>query len=128
MRISDWSSDVCSSDLKRRRRHPKQHRRKLQARPQTPTRAMPPSADAPLSAAAPGAASGKTSDAVLDRLTRLHPKVIDLSLGRVERLLDRLANPERRLAPVVHVAGTPGRSEARRVGKECASKCRSRVS
>ena len=27
------------------------------------------------------------SDAVLDRLTRLHPKLIDLSLGRIERLL-----------------------------------------
>src|SRR3546814_8954932 len=33
----------------------------------------------------------------------------DLSLGRVERLLDRLGNPERRLAPVVHVAGTNGK-------------------
>ncbi|WP_340116562.1 folylpolyglutamate synthase/dihydrofolate synthase family protein [Pelagibius sp. 7325] len=51
----------------------------------------------------------KTSDAVLDRLTRLHPKVIDLSLGRVERLLERLDHPEARLAPVVHVAGTNGK-------------------
>ncbi len=63
--------------------------------------------------ASPGAggppAGGKTSDAVLDRLTRLHPKVIDLSLGRVERLLERLGHPERRLAPVVHVAGTNGK-------------------
>ncbi len=55
------------------------------------------------------AVSGKTSDAVLDRLMRLHPKVIDLSLGRVERLLERLGHPERRLAPVVHVAGTNGK-------------------
>ncbi|MEQ9607396.1 MAG: folylpolyglutamate synthase/dihydrofolate synthase family protein [Kiloniellaceae bacterium] len=54
-------------------------------------------------------AGGKTSDAVLDRLTRLHPKVIDLSLGRVERLLERLGHPEARLAPVVHVAGTNGK-------------------
>lgn len=51
----------------------------------------------------------KTSDAVLDRLMRLHPKVIDLSLGRVERLLERLGHPEERLAPVVHVAGTNGK-------------------
>ncbi|HEY9550085.1 MAG TPA: Mur ligase family protein, partial [Kiloniellaceae bacterium] len=48
-------------------------------------------------------------DAVLDRLTRLHPKVIDLSLGRVERLLARLGHPEAHLAPVVHVAGTNGK-------------------
>ena len=50
-----------------------------------------------------------SSDAVLDRLTRLHPKVIDLSLGRIEGLLARLGNPETRLAPVVHVAGTNGK-------------------
>lgn len=66
---------------------------------------MPPASDAPASAAE----GGKTSDAVLDRLTRLHPKVIDLSLGRVERLLARLGHPEARLAPVVHVAGTNGK-------------------
>ncbi len=51
----------------------------------------------------------RPSDAVLDRLTRLHPKVIDLSLGRIERLLYRLGNPERELPPVVHVAGTNGK-------------------
>ncbi len=49
------------------------------------------------------------SDAVLARLLALHPKVIDLSLGRIERLLARLGHPERRLAPVVHVAGTNGK-------------------
>jgi dihydrofolate synthase/folylpolyglutamate synthase len=58
---------------------------------------------------APAVAGSKTSDAVLDRLTRLHPKVIDLSLGRVERLLALRDHPERRLAPVVHVAGTNGK-------------------
>ncbi|MCH6587773.1 MAG: hypothetical protein IH805_05615 [Proteobacteria bacterium] len=52
------------------------------------------------------------SDAVLDRLTRLHPKLIDLSLGRIERLLARLDHPEQRLAPVVHVAGTNGKGSA----------------
>jgi dihydrofolate synthase/folylpolyglutamate synthase len=49
------------------------------------------------------------SGAVLARLTRLHPKLIDLSLGRMERLLERLGNPERRLPPVIHVAGTNGK-------------------
>ncbi|MHC8508077.1 MAG: bifunctional folylpolyglutamate synthase/dihydrofolate synthase [Rhodospirillales bacterium] len=46
------------------------------------------------------------SDAVLERLNRLHPKSIDLSLGRVERLLEHLGHPERALPPVVHAAGT----------------------
>ncbi|MFZ2868707.1 bifunctional folylpolyglutamate synthase/dihydrofolate synthase, partial [Zavarzinia sp.] len=50
-----------------------------------------------------------TSDRVLERLTRLHPKKIDLSLGRMERLLARLGHPERDLPPVVHVAGTNGK-------------------
>lgn len=48
-------------------------------------------------------------DAVLDRLTRLHPKVIDLSLDRVLRLLAALGNPQDRLPPVIHVAGTNGK-------------------
>ena len=46
---------------------------------------------------------------ILERLTRLHPKVIDLSLGRIERLLARLHNPHLALAPVVHIAGTNGK-------------------
>ncbi len=71
---------------------------------------MPPAADAPAVAAGKHDVSGgKTSDAVLDRLTRLHPKVIDLTLERVERLLARLDHPERHVAPVVHVAGTNGK-------------------
>ena len=48
-------------------------------------------------------------DRVLQRLSQLHPKVIDLSLGRVQRLLGRLGSPETRLPPVVHVAGTNGK-------------------
>ncbi len=39
----------------------------------------------------------------------LHPKVIDLSLGRLERLLAALGHPERQLPPVIHVAGTNGK-------------------
>ncbi len=48
-------------------------------------------------------------DPVLARLTALHPKLIDLKLDRVQRLLERLGNPERRLPPVIHVAGTNGK-------------------
>ncbi|CCQ72593.1 folylpolyglutamate synthase/dihydrofolate synthase family protein [Magnetospira sp. QH-2] len=50
-----------------------------------------------------------TSDAVLERLNHLHPKLIDLSLDRVVALLERLGNPHHDLPPVVHVAGTNGK-------------------
>lgn len=49
------------------------------------------------------------SDIVLERLNKLHPKIIDLELGRVERLLEAVGHPERKLPPVVHVAGTNGK-------------------
>ena len=48
-------------------------------------------------------------DSIVARLTALHPKRIDLSLGRIERLLAALGHPERRLPPVIHVAGTNGK-------------------
>jgi dihydrofolate synthase/folylpolyglutamate synthase len=48
-------------------------------------------------------------DSILDRLMALHPKRIDLSLGRVERLLAALDHPEKKLPPVIHVAGTNGK-------------------
>ena len=51
----------------------------------------------------------RRTDAVLDRLTALHPKLIDLGLERTERLLTALGNPERALPPVIHVAGTNGK-------------------
>jgi dihydrofolate synthase/folylpolyglutamate synthase len=50
-----------------------------------------------------------TSDKILERLQALHPKRIDLSLGRIERLLAALGHPEHRLPPIVHVAGTNGK-------------------
>jgi dihydrofolate synthase/folylpolyglutamate synthase len=50
-----------------------------------------------------------TSDQLLAELQQLHPKLIDLSLGRVERLLGKLGNPHERLPPVVHIAGTNGK-------------------
>ncbi|WP_428536483.1 bifunctional folylpolyglutamate synthase/dihydrofolate synthase [Rhodopila sp.] len=43
------------------------------------------------------------------RLERLHPRLIDLSLDRLRGLLVRLDHPERRLPPVIHVAGTNGK-------------------
>jgi dihydrofolate synthase/folylpolyglutamate synthase len=48
-------------------------------------------------------------DAILSRLLSLHPKKIDLSLERMWRILERLGAPERRLPPVIHVAGTNGK-------------------
>ena len=53
--------------------------------------------------------ASRASDLILAGLHALHPKSIDLSLGRVERLLAALGHPERRLAPVVHIAGTNGK-------------------
>ena len=49
------------------------------------------------------------AEAIVERLHALHPKLIDLSLGRMERALAALGHPERRLPPVVHVAGTNGK-------------------
>ncbi|TMV15638.1 bifunctional folylpolyglutamate synthase/dihydrofolate synthase [Arenibacterium halophilum] len=50
-----------------------------------------------------------TSDIILERMMALHPKVMDLSLDRMWRLLDALGNPEQSLPPVIHVAGTNGK-------------------
>jgi dihydrofolate synthase/folylpolyglutamate synthase len=50
-----------------------------------------------------------SSDALIARFLALHPKTIDLSLGRIQRLLGQLGHPERRLPPVIHVAGTNGK-------------------
>ena len=57
----------------------------------------------------PQAGGDLASDAVLARLTALHPKLIDLSLGRIETLLQKLGSPHLRLPPVIHVAGTNGK-------------------
>jgi dihydrofolate synthase/folylpolyglutamate synthase len=50
-----------------------------------------------------------SSDALIARFLALHPKTIDLSLGRIERVLGRLGGPQRRLPPTIHVAGTNGK-------------------
>jgi dihydrofolate synthase / folylpolyglutamate synthase len=50
-----------------------------------------------------------SSTLLLERLKGLHPKSIDLSLDRIKRLFATLDHPERRLPPVVHIAGTNGK-------------------
>ncbi|MDF1727911.1 MAG: bifunctional folylpolyglutamate synthase/dihydrofolate synthase, partial [Sulfitobacter sp.] len=50
-----------------------------------------------------------TSDHILERMMALHPKVIDLTLDRMHRLLEALGHPERDLPPVIHIAGTNGK-------------------
>ena len=65
------------------------------------------------------------SDAILDRLLTLHPKIIDLTLDRVWRLLADMGDPQDCLAPVVHVAGTNGKGSTVamiRAGMEAAGK------
>jgi dihydrofolate synthase/folylpolyglutamate synthase len=55
----------------------------------------------------------------------LHPKVIDLTLDRVHRLLDKLGHPERAIPPVIHIAGTNGKGSTQamiRAGLEAAGK------
>jgi dihydrofolate synthase/folylpolyglutamate synthase len=51
----------------------------------------------------------RTSGELLAELKRLHPRLIDLSLGRIEVLLAKLGHPQRHLPPVIHVAGTNGK-------------------
>ena len=49
------------------------------------------------------------SDLILARMMALHPKIIDLTLDRVWRLLAALDHPEEKLPPVIHIAGTNGK-------------------
>ena len=63
------------------------------------------------------------SDVILERLMDLHPKIIDLNLDRTERLLATLGNPERKVPPVIHIAGTNGKGSTQsmiRAGLESA--------
>ncbi|KUF10143.1 bifunctional folylpolyglutamate synthase/dihydrofolate synthase [Pseudoponticoccus marisrubri] len=53
--------------------------------------------------------SAAGSDVILQRMMSLHPKVMDLVLDRVWRLLDALDNPQDALPPVIHLAGTNGK-------------------
>ena len=66
-----------------------------------------------------------TSDVILERMMALHPKVIDLVLDRVWRLLDALGNPQNDLPPVIHLAGTNGKGSTQamiRAGLEAEGK------
>lgn len=65
------------------------------------------------------------TDAILQRLMTLHPKVIDLSLDRMQVLLSDLGNPQHRIPPVIHVAGTNGKGSTQafiRAGLEAAGR------
>jgi dihydrofolate synthase / folylpolyglutamate synthase len=55
------------------------------------------------------APTSSPSGEILARLSTLHPNTIDLSLDRMQRLMAQLGNPERRLPPTIHVAGTNGK-------------------
>ncbi len=57
----------------------------------------------------PGHDPIRASDEVIQRLRANHPTLIDLTTGRVERLLHTLGDPHRKLPPVIHVAGTNGK-------------------
>lgn len=67
----------------------------------------------------------QNSDAILARVMALHPKIIDLTLDRMWQLLNALGNPERRLPPVIHIAGTNGKGSTQamiRAGLEAQGK------
>ncbi len=69
--------------------------------------------------------SAATSDAILDRMMALHPKIIDLTLDRLWRLLDALGNPQNDLPPAIHIAGTNGKGSTQamiRAGLEAMGK------
>ncbi len=57
----------------------------------------------------PGMPPGAPLDTILARLLTLHPKRIDLSLDRLLPVLATLGHPEKKLPPVIHVAGTNGK-------------------
>ena len=65
------------------------------------------------------------SDAILARMMALHPKIIDLTLDRMWRLLKALGNPQNDLPPVIHIAGTNGKGSTQamiRAGLEASGK------
>jgi dihydrofolate synthase/folylpolyglutamate synthase len=58
---------------------------------------------------APAAKPAPPLSDLIARLCALHPEQIDLGLERMGRLLEQLDHPERKLPPVIHVAGTNGK-------------------
>ncbi len=81
-----------------------------------------------MTAAAAGTTGGTgrdSSDILLARALTLHPKFSDLSLGRMQRFMGDLGHPERRLPPVIQLAGTNGKGSTQamiRAGLEAAGK------
>src|SRR3546814_20557596 len=101
MRISDWSSDVCSSDLRdlaRERQRTEQQRHRQDAIDAVEQPAMPRNELA----------------RILDPRAALHPALREVAELREQA--HEQADPQ----------GHAGRSEERRVGKEWFSTCRSR--
>ena len=69
--------------------------------------------------------TSQNSDHILERMMALHPKVMDLTLDRMWRLLQKLGNPQNDLPPVIHIAGTNGKGSTQamiRAGLEAAGK------
>ena len=64
---------------------------------------------------------------IIDRLHSLHPRLIDLSLDRLLRLLATLGHPEQRLPPVIHVGGTNGKGSTCAFTRALAEAAGSRV-
>lgn len=54
-------------------------------------------------------ADGRSPDIILDRLSRLHPKLIDLGLERTLEMLHAVGDPHLNLPPTIHIAGTNGK-------------------
>src|SRR3546814_14507236 len=110
MRISDWSSDVCSSDLLRDAQHVADHRVRGTA-----------------AALAEDLFAAREFDDVIDRQKK---RLVLLFCNQCEFLVDRRANRRRTAArPTQRYALLDQvRLEERRVGKECVSPCRSRWS
>lgn len=65
----------------------------------------------------PDGSGGGAAEREIDALMRLHPKGFDLSLDRIANLLDKLGNPQDRMPPMIHIAGTNGKGS-------CAAYCR----
>ncbi|OAN96165.1 bifunctional folylpolyglutamate synthase/dihydrofolate synthase [Sulfitobacter geojensis] len=69
--------------------------------------------------------TAQNSDVILERMMALHPKIMDLTLDRMFRLLEALGNPQEKLPPVIHLAGTNGKGSTQamiRAGLEAAGK------
>ena len=73
------------------------------------------------------AASMIGSDAYLERFLALHPKEIDLSLGRIERLLGELGSPHRAMPPAIQIAGTNGKGSTTAFLRACLEAAGKRV-